>query len=330
MITPVPIPGPGPVPPRARRARRAILRLAIPLLASAPPLCPGARAAAPPPSTLTLTGGLTLPYFISTPEPQGAPSAALIAVQGYPRDANRSFEAAARAAREAGQAARTLIIAPIFQVLAAEAARYCHFRGMPAARPGNALWHCGTWLNGAPAINTPETSFEALTQLIDHVLRRYPSIQVVTIAGFSAGGQFVQRDAAFAAPLSRPVTRRYVVADPGTFLYFNRFRPKPGRAACPGYNNWKFGTDHLPAFLGRTAAAARAAYIRADIHYLEGARDHGRGRGTAASGCSKKTAPPSFRAATASVAARPMPPTTGPCWRKAGTLSPSSPAAPTA
>lgn len=239
-----------------------------------------ASGANPPVEAVPLSGGKTLSYFVSRP-PNPTQTSALIVIQGYPRDANRTFRAAAIATKNALRTASTLIVAPIFQVPRLEAQRLCHFRGMPAPTFTNALWHCDTWLNGAPALNAPITAFDAMNALLGHLLREYPSVHTVTIAGFSAGGQFTQRYAAFAAAPIRPVRERFVIADPSAFLYFNRFRPHPDPIGCPGFNDWKFGTDHLPAYLGRNAAAARTAYIKADIHYLEGADDHGKARGTA-------------------------------------------------
>ncbi len=55
----------------------------------------------------------------------------------------------------------------------------------------------------------------------------------------------------------------------------------PAPADCAGVNRWKYGTEGLPVELGRDAAAARRQYASADISYLEGADDTGRGRGTA-------------------------------------------------
>jgi len=101
---------------------------------------------------------------------------------------------------------------------------------------------------------------------------------------------------------------RYVVADPGTWLYFDPERPVPTQGGvtvawdacsaggspvancslqwrasdtvCPGENRWKFGTEGLPAQLDRSAAEARSRYARADLHYLQGSADTGNGPGT--------------------------------------------------
>jgi hypothetical protein len=221
--------------------------------------------------------GLRLEYYVSAP-PGADVSRILIAVHGYPRDANRTFDAAAEAARKAGRAGDTLIVAPIFQVPAGEAAK-CSFHGVPAAVAGDALWHCDSWADGGAALNGAVTSFAAMDRLEAVLLARYPGVRRITVAGFSAGGQFVQHYVGFARPPA--VTVRYVVGDPSEFVYFDAWRPEPGAAACPGYDDWKFGTEKLPADLGRGAAAARAAYVAADVRYLEGGLDSGTGPGAA-------------------------------------------------
>ena len=239
-----------------------------------------AHAAAPTLATANLPGGTTLPYFVSAPPGDKSLTRALIAIHGYTRDATRTFRAASDAAANADASSDTLIVAPIFQVPAPESER-CHFHGVPAAAPPDALWHCGTWSDGSPALNAPVTSFAATDALVEQLARAYPRVRVVTIAGFSAGGQFVQHYAAFSNVQSAHLRLRYVVADPSAFVYFGPERPLGTEAACPDYNDWKFGTDDLPASLGRTASAARAAYVSADIHYLIGALDTGDGPGTA-------------------------------------------------
>ena len=203
------------------------LALSLALLAASP-----AHAAAPMLATAQLPGGTTLPYFVSAPPGRKAPTRALIAIQGYTRDATRTFTAASDAAANAGASTDTLIVAPIFQVPAAEAER-CHFHGVPAAAPTDALWHCGGWSDGSPALNAPVTSFGATDALIEQIARAYPSLRVVTIAGFSAGGQFVQRYAAFSNVQSANLRLRYVVADPSRFLYFDPGRPLGGPKPPP-------------------------------------------------------------------------------------------------
>jgi hypothetical protein len=136
--------------------------------------------------------------------------------------------------------------------------------------------------------------------LITELRHRWPRLRSITVAGFSAGAQMVQHYIGFAATQAPGgVAIRYVVADPGTWLYFDEVRPQPVlhgqamdwcectggasflgnctlefqkmKAQCPALNRWEYGTDGLPTTLRRSAAAARARYAEADIRYLEGA-----------------------------------------------------------
>jgi len=238
-----------------------------------------------------------------------APTTALVVMHGHPRDANRSFEAGLRAARQAGRLGDTLVVAPLFQVGDADAAR-CRTRGVPAAEPGDAMWTCGSWLEGAPSLGAqPIGAFAALDALVAELHRRWPSLQSVTLAGFSAGAQMLQHGVGFAADPPAGLRLRYVIADPGSWLYFDPVRPQPQRggqavdwaacgsgaafpgdcsmalqvpdaAACPGHDQWKYGTGALPPSLGRNAAQARVRYAAAEIHYLEGALDSSADKGT--------------------------------------------------
>jgi hypothetical protein len=234
--------------------------------------------------------------------PRPVPVRALIAVHGHARDANRVFNAVLRAAKRANVVDETLVVAPVFQVATGNAGK-CHTGGVPEAREEDLLWTCGTWLKGGAASNGDGfTSFAALDALITELVRRWPGLRSITITGFSAGGQMVQHYIGFAAARDAgQVAIRYVVADPGTWLYFDDVRPRPmidgravdwsqcsggadflgdckleftkAKAQCSDLNRWKYGTDGLPEILGRSAAEARARYAEADVRYLEGALD---------------------------------------------------------
>ncbi len=313
--------------PRLRRAVAVGLLLAaalggaVPTVAAAQPAdADGCAQAATDAclSAIDLPGGAgRLPYYASRqPGDAGPPPTRLLLVMhGHPRDANRSFDAALQALRGSGQAAQTLVVAPIFPVPADQAGR-CSTPGVPAAQPGDALWTCGSWLAGGDSRGArPISSFAALDALLDALARRWPSLREATLAGFSAGAQMLQHRIGFAADAPPGWRLRYVIADPGTWLYFDparlapvaggggapdwdgclatdgtgliagcRWQPVPTAelATCPGYDDWKYGTQKLPAALGPSAADARVRYAAADIHRLEGALDSGTGRGTAA------------------------------------------------
>lgn len=206
------------------------------------------------------------------------PTRALIAMHGHPRDANRTFDASLKAVRNAGALDNTLVVAPVFQVAAADAGK-CHAPGTPDAQAGDLLWTCASWLEGGASANgSGVSSFAAMDALVAEISARWPSLRGITVAGFSAGGQMVQHYIGFARPPVDGPALRYVVADPGTWLYFD---PRPGADACTGIDRWKYGTEGLPQNLGRNAAEARTAYVAADVRYLEGALDSTGGPGTA-------------------------------------------------
>ena len=230
------------------------------------------------------SGRLALHYYASMeppaqPAPSG-PTQALIAIHGHPRDANKTFDAAWRAVQAAKATDKTLVVAPVFQVSEAQSST-CSTGGVPAAAANDLLWTCASWLDGSPSGKDGITSFAAMDALVAELVQRWPSLRSVTLAGFSAGAQMVQHYIGFAAADHvGGASVRYVVSDPGTWLYFDAFRPDPPSAPCPAFNRWKYGTDALPATLGRSAMDARARYAAADVSYLEGELDSGTAPGT--------------------------------------------------
>jgi len=211
------------------------------------------------------------------------PTSALIAVHGHPRDAVRTFDAAMTAARGAGRLRDTLVIAPLFQVSQGSASR-CQSTDTPPARPDDIVWTCSSWMQGGTGHIGQEksvTSFAMLDALINEVHQQYPSVKTITVFGFSAGGQAVQHYIGFSNPtLPIDVRLRFVVSDPGTWLYFDADRPFPpaDSVSCPSVNGWKYGINALPSNLGRTGAQARAHYAQSEVHYMQGALDTGTGR----------------------------------------------------
>lgn len=203
------------------------------------------------------------------------PTAAIIALHGHPRDAPKTFNATLLAVRQAGALGSTLVVAPLFQVGSERASR-CQAPGVPPAQAQDLLWTCQSWAEGAAALNgSGLTAFATLDALIAELQRQWPSLRTITVAGFSAGAQLVQHYIGFAAKPTAGLALRYVVASPGSWLYFDAARPAAPADAppCAQANQWKYGTDQLPTGLPRTAEQARAHYARANISYLAGAND---------------------------------------------------------
>lgn len=253
----------------------------------------------------------TLHYYTSLDPASGhSPKQALVILHGHPRDANLSFIAGITAARRAGQLDDTLVVAPLFQVHP-ELAGHCNTPGLPYARAGDATWTCESWLEGGLSSGPYGIgAFAALDAMVAELKRQWPTLDTITIAGFSAGAQMLQRQIAFAGEAPAGLHVRYVVADPGTWLYFDTVRPQlqrnggaaewadcgsvaslPGacevhfvtpadQAACAAGNAWKYGMEQLPPHLQAQGASARKRYIAADIHYLEGELDSSDRKGT--------------------------------------------------
>ncbi len=286
---------------------------------AAPEAAPGCTAQAPCYTAFTPdTAPSGQLHYYASAAPGSAdtpPTQVLIALHGHSRDATKTYAAALAATQAAGKAALTLVIAPLFQVADSPGrhGRGCSSAGVPGPQDGDLLWTCNSWPAGERAAGGGPTAYAVLDALIQHLHQQWPSLQRATLGGFSAGGQFVQRYVGFAeVRRPHPFPVRYVVADPGSWLYFDPERPVPLRQgaavdwddcldglsasgsegactlhwrapspSCPAENRWKHGTEALPADLIRSAAEARSRYAAADVRYLQGSADTGSGKGSA-------------------------------------------------
>ncbi|MEW8442104.1 MAG: hypothetical protein AB2689_28490 [Candidatus Thiodiazotropha taylori] len=111
----------------------------------------------------------------------------------------------------------------------------------------------------------------------------FPNLRVVTVAGHSAGGQFVQR---YAAGTQSPIRHRdhafvYVVANPSSFMYLDRRRPEPGSTSeffepstsC-SFNDYKYGMDSMNVYMNSMGAESiTAQYRNRYVVYLAGEED---------------------------------------------------------
>lgn len=153
----------------------------------------------------------------------------------------------------------TLVVAPRFAT--AEDSR---------DRDRELYWTFAGWSQGDASVNPGDqlSSYAVLDELIRRVGDRS-----VVVAGFSGGGQFVNRYAAGSS--SRPV--RFVIANPSSYLYFTPARPgtpPEALARCPGYNDYRYGLTQLNPYMAASGAKGLAArYRQRSIVYLLGDRD---------------------------------------------------------
>jgi hypothetical protein len=197
----------------------------------------------------------------------------VVVVHGALRDSDRYFAHAGAAAGDSGPA--TLIVAP--QFLAEVDLR--------TDTPDDILyWDVEGWKGGESAVG-PEriSSFTAMDCLLRQLTapdRLAADVRpTVVIVGNSAGGQYVNRYAAVGrAPdylAKRGISVRFVIANPSTYLYFDRERPVlvPDQL---GVNQWRYGFETPPPYVEGTAQENLQRYLARDVTIVLGAEDSDR------------------------------------------------------
>jgi hypothetical protein len=227
-------------------------------------------------------GGAVLPVFVSPDWSQPLPAIrrAVIVVHGYQRNAADY----ARNMMAFGPPSDTLVVAP--QFLAPEDIAVHQL-------PDTVLrWEHDLWSGGNPAIGpAPLSAFDGLDAIITKLGDRaiFPNLAAVVVAGFSAGGQVLQRYAIVGRGAvnlgGAGIKVRYVVGSPSSYAYFTDDRPLPdgsfgafSAASCPNFNRWKYGfAGDLPPYVAAAAAPGvtelEHRYAARDIVYLVGGDD---------------------------------------------------------
>ena len=218
-----------------------------------------------------------LPLYVSRDWSAPLPgiTRAVLVLHGRLRDADVYYRSALTAQRAAGPVGNaTLMIVP--QFLAQIDTDAYH---LP---PATLRWSLEGWEGGDPALGpTQASSFDALDAILARLgdRRLFPDLQQVVVAGHSGGAQVVQRYAiagrAGDALARQGIAVRYVVANPSSYAYFTPARPEPAiAAACPGYNDWKYGMDARPPYLAAPdAASLERDYVGRRVIMLLGTAD---------------------------------------------------------
>jgi pimeloyl-ACP methyl ester carboxylesterase len=247
-----------------------------------------AETPAPPPVAAVVDGRLAvdggqLPVFTSQDWSRPLPNIhrVVIVVHGYERNAADY----ARNMLASGPPTDTLVVAPQFLAPEDVAAHQ-----LPDA---TLRWNHELWSGGNPAIGPVALSaFDAFDTILAKLADRriFPGLSQAVLAGFSAGGQVVQRYAIVGkgeqALIQNGIRLRYIVGSPSSFTYFGDERPLPngtlaaftGAAMCPGYNRWKYGfAGDMPPYVSAAASmgvpALETRYALRDVVYLVGGAD---------------------------------------------------------
>lgn len=110
----------------------------------------------------------------------------------------------------------------------------------------------GSWRYGADSSGPAQySSYSVIDQLVSSVLKRFPTIKLLTIAGHSSGGQLVQRWSLLTSVWSRQYNSiiQAVVANPSNYIYLSPHRyidgdwKVPTDKSCMLWNSWEWGLD---------------------------------------------------------------------------------------
>lgn len=167
------------------------------------------------------------------------------------------------------------------------------------------FWSSGGWKKGNTSNQSashprPESisSYAVLDELINRLIANNPNASQVVIAGFSAGGQFVNRYTAGgkAEAWNSEVTFRYLSASPSSWLYFSPERATvdsvdtfetPDSSNCPNYNEYKHGLVDLNTYMSEVGPAKLMQnYQERNVLYLLGELDNDPNHSYLETGCS--------------------------------------------
>ncbi|HLX53926.1 MAG TPA: hypothetical protein VKR58_08290, partial [Aquella sp.] len=173
------------------------------------------------------------------------------------------------------------------------------------------IWNTDDWIDGGLSnypINEKDrlSSFTVLTKLADVALSSYPNLKEIVFAGFSAGGQMLQRYALFdmyseEALKTKSISVRFIIGSPSSYVYLDDKRINNDvrcndKSSCdlldknsfsvptvytgvePNcinnvndknyYNRYKYGLQNIPKFLEQDKTKLINNYTKANITYL--------------------------------------------------------------
>lgn len=195
---------------------------------------------------------------------------AVIVIHGTHRNAKSYFDAVNRLATEEGHATDTLLIGLQF-LTRADVAEHKLSKDM-------LYWSAQGWKDGLKSENgAHRSSLEVLDRVIDRVIDQNPNLEQIVIAGHSAGAQLVQKHAA-ARRLDTSAWKgelRYVVTNPGTYMYLMGERPEDTSACKETYNDYRYGLEDnkLEYFAGTSPDSVWKKLVQYPVTILLGDED---------------------------------------------------------
>ena len=204
---------------------------------------------------------------------------ALVVVHGAGRNADHYFSTAAAAAFLANALQDTEVIS----IRLASNQAPCQ----DALAANEVSWNCESWRSGGIAANSDRVnSFEFVDGVLRKLARKgvFPNLRSIVVAGFSAGGQYVNRYAMSNTvhdKLGVPVS--YVVGSPSSYAYpeplrpnadGSVFRPFPDARNCTAYDRWPYGFNNRSGYSAAlTDEQIRTQLVSRPVTYLLGGLD---------------------------------------------------------
>ncbi len=203
---------------------------------------------------------------------------AIITIHGSTRNGGTYFKSVARMAKRLGVEKSTFILSPNFKE-----------RGdsvVPGEYVYNA-WGFDWWIGNNSIDRSSTSSFKVIDMLVDRLANktRFPNLRSIVITGHSAGGHLTQRYALGSVIENKypQIQFKYVVANPGTYAYLNKFRPVPnhrGQFEIPNvrcaYNDYKYGMDRRNHYMKKIDLSKMVTnFLERDVVYLLGEDDIG-------------------------------------------------------
>jgi hypothetical protein len=174
-----------------------------------------------------------------------------------------------------------------------------------------ATWNTSSWMKGGLSDNIINkgrqlSSFMALSKLVNVALISYPNLKEIVFAGFSAGGQMLQRYVLFdmypaEALKTKDISVRFIVSSPSSYVYLDGNRINYDTqcndiTSCDSldknsfsiptayteeglncvnnisdkgyYNNYKYGLQNIPKYLEQDKTKLINNYLKANVTYL--------------------------------------------------------------
>ena len=257
---------------RTRRVLWASLGAALAVTAMA------GSAAGAGPRQLIVINGKQVPYYSNRPlgVRNAGISRAVIVIHGSGRKVEDYFDSIMDNIPSSPVPSRdwrrkTIVLAPFFQ------------EKRDATNRKTEAWWNGDWVTGGSSGGV--SSYEVIDTLVARLRNgAFPGLRWVVITGHSAGGQFVQRYAAFTdidlQPEPNAALVKFVPSNPSSYLYLNEYRYEDGDWVIPhgkkskGYDEFKYGLEDLEDYAEERGANWARTYLpKRRIELLAGTAD---------------------------------------------------------